>query len=136
MMELFEPYSHALAAMALFGLIISVLTGVSAFATARERDKCGYPVRDYTDPAYRKSRAFLNAQEAVGPFLATTIAAIMVGASPFTVNLLASIFVVGRIATAVVHIMTENQNLRSLTWSVGFLSVIAMGITALIGAFG
>lgn len=133
--QVFAPYAHALAALGgwalvMFGLLIASVTG-----KARERTASGHPVRDYSDPAYRRSRAFQNAIEIAGPFIAATLAAVLTGASPFWVNLLSSVFLVSRIAMAVVHIGTENQPLRSACWFVGVICCIGLAGIGIVGAF-
>lgn len=128
----FDAYSHAIAALAIWALMVIVLSMLSTVGrTAEGRCDCGKPKRDYADPVYRRERAFANAVETSGPFIASTLAAILAGASPVVVNILASVFIVSRIAMAVVHIRTENQNLRSMTFGVGWLCMIVMAVMAL-----
>ena len=135
-MEAFDAYSHAIASLALWPFIQIVLSMLSNVGlSAENRTDNGMPKRDYADPAYRRSRAFGNAIEMSGPFIAATVAAILAGASPFMVNVLASVFVVSRIVTAVVHIRTENQMMRSLTWMVGLICVVILAIMAVLAAF-
>ena len=69
-----------------------------------------------------------------GPFIAATVAAILAGASPFWVNVLASVFIVSRVVTALVHIRTENQPARSATWMVGMICVLALAVMAVLAA--
>ncbi|THH38990.1 MAPEG family protein [Aliishimia ponticola] len=135
-MEIFDPYSHSLAAMAGFAILILVLGALSTVGrTPENRCACGQVKRDYSDPAYRRGRAFMNAIEISGPFVMATLVAIMTGAAPFWVNMLTTVFLVARIATAVVHIATENQGLRSATWAVGTVCVAVLAVTAMGGAF-
>lgn len=135
-MEIFAAYSHAIAALALWALLVCVLSMVSTVGrTADARCDCGKPKRDYSDPAYRRERAFMNAIEGAGPYIAVTVAAILSGANPFWVNLFASVYVVARIAMAIVHIKTENQPMRSLFFVIGLISVLAQAINALIAVF-
>ncbi|WGH77651.1 MAPEG family protein [Jannaschia ovalis] len=135
MTEFFAPYAHTLAALALWALLQLGLAGVSTVGKARARSAGGLPVRDYSDPAYRRHRAFQNAIETSGAFVAAAVAAMLTGGAPFWVNLLATLFLVARIATAAVHIGTEVQWLRSATWTLGFLCVIGLALIALAGAF-
>src|SRR6056297_584799 len=100
----FNPYSHALAALALWAILMTILGMLSVIGAPKARTESGLPVRDYSDPAYRRHRAFQNAIETTGPFVAATLAAILTGGSPFWVNLLASVFLAARIAMAAVHI--------------------------------
>ena len=131
----FAPYAHALAALAGWALLMMVLMGLSVRGTPRAKTESGHPVRDYADPFYRRSRAYLNAVETAGPFVAVTVAAILTGAPPFWVNLLASVFLVARIVMAIVHIRTENQPLRSACFAAGFFCVMGLAALALVGAF-
>ncbi|MEM9795123.1 MAG: MAPEG family protein [Pseudomonadota bacterium] len=135
MTETFAPYAHTIVALALWPIVQILLSFAAVSGTPRAKTDSGHPVRDYSDPFYRRHRAFLNAQEAAAPFIAASVAAILAGASPFWVNLFASVFLVSRLATASVHILTEVQWLRSATWLFGFLSTIALAILALVGAF-
>ena len=135
-LEIFAPYSHALASLGIWAILVSVLAALSTVGrTAEGRCDCGKPKRNYSDPVYRRERAFMNAIEGSGPFIAATLAAILVGASPFWVNIFASVFIVARLAMAYVHIATENQPLRSAAFSVGLLCILCLSIMALVGAF-
>ena len=135
MITLFAPYAHTLAALALWAILQLGLAGVSTMGKARARSAGGLPVRDYSDPAYRRHRAFPNATESSGAFVAAAVAAMAAGGDPFWVNLLASAFVAARVAVAAVHIGTEIQWLRSLFWTVGLLCILALAGIALAGAF-
>ena len=135
-MELaFAPYSHAIASLGIWSLLTIALIPLSIAGTARARSDSGHPVRDYGDPMYRRHRALQNSMEAAGPFLAATTAAILGGAPPFWVNLLVSVFVLARIATAVVHVATEIQWLRSATWAVGMFCLACLAVLATVSAF-
>lgn len=134
-MEIFQPYAHAIAALAVWGLFVQFLAMLSIVGrTDDDRCACGTVKRDYSNPVYRRGRAFENAREASVLFISATVAAILAGASPLLVNVLASVFLLGRFAMAFVHIRTENQKLRSLTFMIGWLASIIMGIAALIAA--
>ncbi|AXI46081.1 MAPEG family protein [Sulfitobacter sp. SK012] len=134
-MEQFAAYGPAIVALALWGLLILVLTIYSTFGrTAEARCDCGKPKRDYADPVYRRERAYMNAVETSGPFIATTLAAMLAGGAVFWVNLLAAVFVISRIAMAAIHIGTENQPMRSISFMVGFLVIIALGLIAVFAA--
>ncbi|KEJ89423.1 MAPEG family protein [Sulfitobacter donghicola] len=128
-MENFAEYSHAIAALGFWAILVIVLTALSTMGRSPEnRSASGKPVRNYSDPAYRRERAFMNAIEASGPFIAVTVGAILIGASPFKVNLFASIFIVARVAMAIVHIKTEIQPLRSIFWAVAMVTILAQAI--------
>ncbi|WP_375228090.1 MAPEG family protein [Roseobacter sp. S98] len=132
----FDAYSHALAALALWAVLVSVLGMVSTRGRSPEnRCDCGKPKRDYANPVYRAERAFMNAVEVSGPFVAATVAAVLTGAAPFVVNLLASLFIVVRVAMAFVHIRTENQSARSACFAAGLLCILALAVMAVVAAF-
>ena len=135
-MEQFADYSHAILSLALWALIILVLSGMSLRGrTPENRCDCGKPKRDYANPVYRAERAFQNAIETSGPFLSATLAAMLAGTAPFWVNVFASLFILARIAMAVVHIGTENQPMRSLTYGISWLCVIVLAILAIVAVF-
>lgn len=132
-MQPFEAYGHAVASLALWAAIILVLSGLSTRGRGPEnRCECGKPKRDYADNAYRSERAFMNAIETSGPFIAASVAAILSGAPAFWVNLLASLFVVSRIAVAYVHIATTNQRLRSSIWAFGAFCIFGLASMAVV----
>jgi uncharacterized MAPEG superfamily protein len=129
-----DAYAHAIAALAAWSLLGIAAIILSAAGTSRQRAPSGAPVRDYTDPMYRRHRALQNMMETNAPFLAGTLAAILAGAAPFWVNLLASVFIVARVAMLLVHAFTENQPARSACWSVGMLCCLGLGGLTLIAA--
>ena len=135
-MEILSAYSHALASLALWGVMVSVLGALSTRGrSAENRCDCGKPKRNYDDPVYRSERAFMNAVETSGPFISVAVAAVLLGASPFWVNLFASVFIVARLAMAFVHIRTTNQPMRSAFFLVGLICLLALAILALAAAF-
>lgn len=135
-MEAFATYSHAITSLALWALLVSVLGAVSTRGrTPENRSECGKPKRNYDDPWYRSERAFMNAVETSGPFIASTVAAILIGASPFWVNLFASVFIIARIVMGYVHIRTTNQAARSICFSVGLVCILGLVVLTIVGAF-
>ena len=135
-MEYFAAYSHAIVSLALWALLVAILSALSTRGrTPENRCDCGKPKRDYSNKWYRSERAFMNAVETSGPFIAATLAAILAGAAPFWVNLFASLFIVARVIMAVVHIRTENQPMRSACFAVGLFCVLALILMAIVAAF-
>lgn len=129
-------YAHALAAVAVYALLVMVLAPLSTRSrTPEARAECGKPKRNYENQWYRTERAFANAVENGTPFLGSVVVAILVGAAPFWVNLLASIAIVGRLAMAFVHIKTTNQSLRSACFGLTFVPTFGLALLGLIGAF-
>lgn len=136
MMDSFAAYSHALVALAGWGLLMMILSGLSTRGRrADNRAECGLPKRNYADPSYRAHRAYANAMESTTPFLTGTLVCILAGAAPFWVNLFAALFLVARIAMAYVHIATENQPARSATYVVSWVCMLVLGGLALVAAF-
>lgn len=135
-MDQFSLYSHAIVSLALWALLVAILSALSTRGrTPENRCDCGKPKRDYASQWYRSERAFMNAVETSGPFIAATLAAILAGAAPFWVNLFASLFIVARVSMAVVHIRTENQPMRSACFAVGLFCVLALILMAIVAAF-
>lgn len=134
-MEIFAAYSHTIVSLALWSVLIMVLGALSTVGrSAENRCDCGKPRRDYGDAVYRRERAFMNAIETSGPFIAASVAAMLAGASPFWVNVLASVFVVARLAMAVVHIRTTNQPMRSAFFGIGLFCVLGLAVIAIFAA--
>lgn len=132
----FEVYNHAIAALALWGLMMIALSMISTGGKVpKDRAESGLPKRDYSNEAYRRHRAFQNAIETSPAFLATTGAAILAGGVPLVVNIAASVFLLARIAMVYVHVWTENQPARSACFGVGWLCIIVMGLSALRAVF-
>lgn len=138
-MEQFAAYGHAIVAMAgagIFGLFLSPLS-------AMRKSKLGLapgaePEPDYTSAVYRWHRAYGNLAETMGYFVACTLAAILAGASPFWVNLLASIFFLSRVVLAVVHINgigKPDMSARSFIYVAGWLSCILLALMAIFAVF-
>lgn len=138
-MEQFAEYGHAIVSVAAFALIGLFLAPVSAARKANEQMEPGeMPKADYANLTYRMSRAHHNAVEMVGLFTAVTIAAILAGASPFWVNLLASLFLASRIVMAFVHIQgigKPQQGPRTLVYVFGWACCVILGIFAIVAAF-
>ena len=135
-MHIFAPYAHAIATLALWGLWMIYLSVQSNTGlTPEDRTESGHPKRDYASQPYRRNRAFQNAIETSPAFLATTTAAILAGASPVSVNWLATLFLLARVIMAFVHIRTENQPLRSAMFGIGWLMIILMAVLALYTVF-
>ena len=129
-----SAYAHAAASLGLWALILVGLTILSVAVPYGARTPSGHPVRDYDDRGYRAHRAHQNALETSAPFLAALGGAVLVGASPFWVNLFASVFVVSRLGMVAIHVGTTNQPARSAAWSVGMICVLGLALIALVGA--
>jgi len=138
-MEQFAQYAHAivaLAATAVIGLIISPLSAMKK-ASADLAPGCE-PEADYSNEVYRWHRAYCNLSETIGFFAAVLIAAVLAGASPFWVNLLASVFFVSRLVHAFVHIKgigKPNTGARSFSYVAGWLVCLILAVMAILAVF-
>lgn len=137
-MEVYAEYSHAIASMVIFTLIILALSPFSALAKAGKGLAPGAtPDQNYSDQAYRLNRAYLNGTETLPAFLTVTVAAILLGASPFWVNLLASVALIARIVMLFIHmrgIGKPHSGLRSVFYVIGWTCMVVMGLMALVAA--
>jgi len=138
-MDVFFEYSYAITALVAFTLIILFLSPFSALAKQNQGLAPGAtPEQDYGDRAYRLNRAYLNGTETLPAYLTVTMAAILLGASPFWVNLLASIALVARVLMLVVHFRgtgKPHSGARSVFYVIGWACMILLGLMALIAAF-
>jgi len=138
-MEQFASYGHAivaLAATALFGLLLNPFTAVAKMN--RGQTAGGTPAEDYSDRTYRFNRAYLNLTEIMGFFVAATMAAILAGANPSWVNWLASIFFVARLAHFFVHFAgfgPMNRGPRTFIFVIGWACCLILTIMAILAVF-
>lgn len=138
-MDAFAAYGHAVIAMALTGLMVLVLSPLSAMRkTAAGLAPGATPPQDYDNATYRWHRAYGNLTETAGTFALVTLAAILAGAAPFWVNLFASVFVVARLVMLIVHLRGGKADMgaRSISYVVGALMCIALAIMAIAAVFG
>jgi len=80
----------------------------------------------------------MNAMEMSGLYAGAVVAAILSGASPFWVNLLASIFLLTRLVVAFVHIKgigKPDQGVRSILFGIGWLISIVLALMAIFNLF-
>ncbi|UAB89769.1 MAPEG family protein [Ruegeria sp. SCSIO 43209] len=138
-MEVYAEYSHAIAALVIFTLIVLFMSPFSALAKAGKGLAPGAtPDQDYSDRAYRLNRAYLNGTETLPAFLTVTVAAILLGASPFWVNLLASVALLARVVMLVIHLRgigKPHSGVRSVAYVVGWACMFILGLIALVAAF-
>lgn len=133
-MEQFAAYGHAIVAMAgtaVLGLLLSPLSAMKKSAIGLAPGS--QPDADYTSSVYRWHRAYGNLAETMGYFVACAVAAILAGASPFWVNLFASVFFLSRLVLMVVHIKgigKPDMSVRSFTYVAGWLMCLLLAISA------
>jgi uncharacterized MAPEG superfamily protein len=137
-MEQFAQYSHAIVSLAVFALIGLAINPIAAVMKPGQGVTAGaVPPPDYGNVVYRWSRAYLNAAEMAGFFVAVTAAAILAGADPSWVNWLASIFLVSRVLVLIVHVGgfgSENMGPRTIIFVVGWLCCIILALMAIVAA--
>ncbi|MGR3712102.1 MAG: MAPEG family protein [Shimia sp.] len=138
-MEQFAEYGHAIASLAGMVLLWAVLNPLSSIIKEKAGAiPGGAPEADYAQPAYRWYRAYGNLVE-TAPFYTLAVGgAILAGASPFWVNLLASLVFVSRIAMAYVHckgIGKASGGLRSYLFIFGWACLIALAILTIVAVF-
>ncbi|MCX8951835.1 MULTISPECIES: MAPEG family protein [unclassified Ruegeria] len=138
-MEVFAEYSHAIASVVLFTLVVLFLAPFSALAKqAKGLAPGATPEQDYADKAYRLNRAYLNGTETLPAFVTVITAAILLGVSPFWVNLLASVALVARLAMLVVHLKgigKPSSGPRTILYVIGWACMVVIGLMALVAAF-
>lgn len=138
-METFAAYSHALAALIGFAVIVLGLSPFSALAKQKAGLAPGAtPEQDYASKAYRLNRAYLNGCETLPAFLTVTVVAILAGAAPFWVNLLASLVLVTRALMMIVHIGGAGKaqgGLRTVFYVTGWAFMLGLAILTLVALF-
>lgn len=138
-MEAFSEYSHALASLVVFTLITLALSPFSALAKQKAGLAPGAtPQEDYAEKAYRLNRAYLNGCETLPAFLTVTLVAVLAGAAPFWVNLLASMALVSRIVMILIHLQGSGKphgGLRSIFYVIGWACMAGLALMALVEVF-
>jgi len=138
-MEQFAQYSHALASLAAFALIVLLLSPLSAIPKEREKLAPGSDIpQGYDNRDYRVNRAYLNGVETLAAFVTVTLVAMLTGANPFWVNLLASLALVSRVIHLFVHIRgigRPHRGPRTFAYVFGWACMIGIGILAIVAAF-
>jgi uncharacterized MAPEG superfamily protein len=138
-MDAFAPYWHSIIAMMIIVLLWAVMGPVSAVMKEKAGAAPGGSVpEDYASPAYRWDRAYANLTEGLPAFAIAVFGAMLAGANPFWINLFTALFVVGRIAMAVVHVQGVGKpsgGLRSILYSVGWAMTILIAVFAIVAVF-
>lgn len=138
-MELLAAYSHAFAAVILFAIIVLALSPFVALPKGKLGIAPGAtPPEDYGSFEYRIHRAYANGTETLPVFLTVVVAAALAGASPFWVNLLASLALVMRVAMLFLHLRGMGKphgGLRSVTYVAGWASMLVIALLALFAVF-
>ena len=137
-MEIFANYSHALAALAGFALIVMILSPLSAIPKEKANLAPGStPSGDYDSQAYRLNRAYLNGTESLSAFVTVTLVAMIAGANPTWVNWLASLVLMSRVLHVFVHIQgigRPHRGPRTFLYVFGWACMIALGVIGIAAA--
>lgn len=125
----------AIISVFLAGILPIIFAGIAKYL-------CGFKVRDNSDPrrrlaqaegkAYRAKCAHDNSWEALPPFAAGVILAMITGATPSTINLFAMVFIGFRVVYGITYIL-DFATLRSLVWAGGLFctaSLYYLAVTA------
>ncbi|MHA7873973.1 MAPEG family protein [Roseivivax sp.] len=111
MTETLAAYSHALMSVALFAVLCQVLSALLAPRLSKAGHAPGtVPPVNYDDPVFRLFRSYHNSVDSMGPFAAAVVAAVLAGASPFWVNLLASLGLLARLGVVVCYVPGIGKN--------------------------
>ena len=139
MMEQFAPYAHAIVALAGMAILTLLMSPLSAMRKTSDGLAPGcQPEANYENATYRWHRAYSNLTETTGSFALVVAAAILSGADPFWVNLLASAFLASRILLIVVHVKgigKPHMGVRSFTYVFGWVMCLGLAALAILAVF-
>ena len=138
-MEQFAEYGHALISIALFAGILLALSPIIALSKDAAGVESGAtPPEDYANKTYRLHRAYLNGAETLPVFIAVTLVAMIAGASPFWVNVLASLVLVSRLLMLFLHLRgigKPHSGVRSFTYVFGWACMALLAVFGVIAVF-
>ena len=138
-MEQFSEYGHALVAVAICAVMAQVLNALTGLKKHQQGLTPGKSVEpDYNDPVYRFERTYMNSMETLPFFAVLVFAAILAGASPFWVNVGASMGLLSRIAQNYIFIKGIGQPYSGIRTRLAALSAlvnVALFLTVLCGVF-
>ena len=134
-MEAFAAYGQALASIAVFVILVMLMSPITALKKTGEGMPPGAtPHNAYEDGTYRWNRAYLNATENFGVVVGAVMVAILAGVDPWWVNTLALVFLIARVLHAVVLIAgigPQNYGPRTLAYVVSWACCIVLAVMAL-----
>ncbi len=104
-MQDFASYGWALAAVALYAVMAQVLNAATGIRKGKLKMVPGaHHTPDFANPSYRLDRTYMNSVEMMVFYTALVITAIMAGADPLWVNLLAVLGLVFRVMANVIYL--------------------------------
>ena len=136
----FSAYGHALTAVVIYALIAQVLNALTGIrkGSLDLAPGASHP-QDYADGSYRLDRTYMNSIEMIVFYTAIVFAAILAGANPFWINLLASVGLLLRIAANFVYLRGIGKaygGLRTKLVIAASAVNLAMAVFALAAIFG
>jgi uncharacterized MAPEG superfamily protein len=137
--EQFAQYGYAIASVAVYAVIAQILS----MATGIRKDSVGLApgaphAPDYGDPSYRLDRTFMSTMEMLGIYTVIVFAAILAGADPFWINLLASAGMLLRVVSNSVYMRGIGKpygGLRTYLVSVASVINLAMAVLAIAAVY-
>ncbi len=139
-MEHFAQYGHAIASVLIYALIAQVLNAATGIRKGNDNLAPGASQpQEYDHSGYRLDRTYMNSVEMLTFYAAIVFAAILAGANPFWINVLASAGLVFRVCANVVYLRGMGGSYGSIrTGFVILLSLCNLGMIglALIAVFG
>jgi uncharacterized MAPEG superfamily protein len=138
-MEQFAGYSHAIVAIAIWILVVQLLSAVVGAGKAKAGLTPGStPPEDYSNKLFRLHRAYQNSIDNLSVLTAAVVIAMLAGAAPFWVNLLASVALVARLIMVFVHIQglgRATQGLRTAIYVFHWALILAIAVLAVAAVF-
>ena len=125
-MDQFAAYGLAILSVAICALMIQVLNALTGIRKSESGlAPGGSHGSDFSDASYRLDRTYLNSVETLAFFAALVFAAIIAGASPFWVNLLASFGLLLRIGQNYVFVQGIGKPYNGFRTRLATLSAMA-----------
>lgn len=135
-MDSFAAYAPALASVAIFAVVVMLFSPLSAIQKGKQGLAPGAePAADYSDLAYRLHRVFENGTDTLSIFVATAGVAILAGANPFWINLLAGLTLASRLIMIFLHVAAvgnPHNGPRSFAYVGGWFCMLVMAILGLV----
>lgn len=133
-MEQFSAYGHSLFSIAIWILVVQLLSAWVGAAKGKAGIVPGAtPEPDYSNKVYRLHRAYENSIANLAVLTSSVAIAIFAGVSPFWVNLFASVAVLARLVMVYVHIQglgKPTQGLRTAIFVFHWALILAIALMA------
>jgi len=124
-MDTFSDYGPALVSVILYAVVAQVLNAATGIRKGGEDIAPGASQEpDYQNASYRLDRTYMNTIEMMVFFIALVFAAILAGANPLWVNMLASAGVSLRIAANIFYIKGIGKAYGGLRTKISILASI------------